>query len=381
MKQTPTIEEIYERFSSALKAKLNIPANEDLKEHLSAVGSVISAELKLMYLYAEDIQRNLYPDTADPSSEGGELERLGMLYLRRLPKPATATILKLKVNGTQGSTLRANLTFKSNKNNVVYILDSEYILNGLIDIISVRSIEVGKHTILSIGDTLNITEPIIGVDSEVSVFEVVREAVSEETIEDYRRAIIDAIQLEPTGGSKTNYRLWARDAEGVRNVYPYLKQNDAGTIEIYVESDSGVVSPQMIADVERVLEFDPDVSKPVYERGRKPMQAKLDIKPVVDLSVDVIIKGLSTRSNAIDNSIRSSIDAYLYNIRPFIAGGELLRDKNDILNIARLSTVISDSIGSDNYFLDLKMNIDGAPYNIYTFSLGRIPKLNTVVYE
>ncbi len=381
MKQTPTIEEIYERFSSALKAKLNIPANEDLKEHLSAVGAVVSAELKLMYLYAEDIQRNLYPDTADLASEGGELERLGMLYLDRTPKPATATLLKLKVNGTQGSALRANLTFKSDKNNVVYILDAQYILNGLNDVILVRSIEVGKNTILSIGDTLVITEPIIGVDSDAVVVEVVREAVSEESIVEYRKAIIDAIQLEPTGGAKTDYRLWAKDAEGVRRVYPYLKQNDSGTVEIFVESSSGIVSPQMISDVENVLNFDPDVNKPSYERGRKPIQAKLEVRPVVSVNVDVTIKGLSAKSTAIEQNIRSSIESYLYGIRPFIDGGELLRDKNDVLNVARLSNVVSESIGSDNYFLDLKIKIDGAPYDMYTFSLGRIPKLNTVTYE
>ena len=380
MKQTPTIQNIFERFSSALKAELNIPANEDLKEHFSALGSVTSAELKLLYLFAEDIQRNLYPQTADPNSQGGMLEDLGMLYLGRLPKPATASILELRMSGVAGSTLRTNLTFKSDTNNVVYILDSEYILSGSNDVITVRSIEVGTNTILSANSELTITEPVQGVNSTVFVDSVLTPAVSAETIEQYRKAITDAIQLEPTGGAKTDYRLWGRDAVGVREVYPYLKQNDAGTIEIYVEAENGTVTPQMITDVQNVLELDPDTSKPIYERGRKPMQATLDVKSVVELPIDIQIIGLNINSLSIQNSIYQTLEAYLRNIRPFIDGGQLLRDKNDVLNIARLTNVVSDAIDVDNYFLDLKMSVDGAPYDIYTFGLGRIPKLNTVSY-
>lgn len=380
MKQTPTIQEIYERFSSALKAELNIPANENLKEHFSALGSVTSAELKLLYLFAEDIQRNLYPQTADPNSEGGLLEDLGMLYLGRLPKPATASILELRVNGVAGATLRTNLTFKSDVNNVVYILDSEYILSGSNDVVTVRSIEVGTNTILPRRSELTITEPVQGVNSIVTVKDTITPAVSAETIEQYRQAITDAIQLEPTGGAKTDYRLWGRDAVGVREVYPYLKQNDSGTIEIYVEAENGNVTPQMISDVQSVLELDPDTSKPIYERGRRPMQATLDVKSVVPLLIDIEIVGLNINSLSIQNSIFESLEAYLRNIRPFIDGGQLLRDKNDVLNIARLTNVVSDAIDVDNYFLDLKMSVDGAPYDIYTFGLGRIPKLNTVSY-
>lgn len=380
MKQTPTIQDIFERFSSALKSELNIPANENLKEHFSALGSVTSAELKLLYLFAEDIQRNLYPQTADPNSQGGMLEDLGMLYLGRLPKPATASILELRVNGVSGATLRANLTFKSDVNNVVYILDSEYILSGSNDVITVRSIDVGTNTILPRRSELTITEPVQGVNSTVTVKDTITPAVSAETIEQYRKAITDAIQLEPTGGAKTDYRLWGRDAVGVREVYPYLKQNDAGTIEIYVEAENGTVTPQMITDVENVLTLDPDVSKTIYERGRKPMQATLDVKSVVELPIDIQIIGLNINSLSIQNSIFQTLEAYLRNIRPFIDGGQLLRDKNDVLNIARLTNVVSDAIDVDNYFLDLKMSVDGAPYDIYTFGLGRIPKLNTVSY-
>lgn len=380
MKQTPTIQNIFERFSSALKAELNIPANEDLKEHFSALGSVASSEMKLLYLFAEDIQRNLYPQTADPVSEGGMLENLGLLYLGRLPKPATATFLQLRVNGVAGGVLRTNLTFKSDLNNAVYILDTEYVLNGINDLITVRSIDVGIDTILSINSELSITEPVQGVESTVFVNSVITPAVSAETIEQYRKAIVDAIQLEPTGGAKTDYRFWGRDAVGVRDVYPYVKQNDAGTIEIYVEAENGNVTPQMIIDVENVIELDPNTSKPIYERGRRPMQAILDVKSVVPMLIDIEIVGLNINTLSIQNSIFSSIEAYLRNIRPFIDGGQLLRDKNDVLNIARLTNVVSDTIDVDNYFLDLKMFVDGAPYEIYTFGLGRIPKLNGITY-
>lgn len=387
MKKTPSLKSIFNRFSSDLKQRLGIPLNDNLKENLSALGAVVSAENYLLYLLAEDIQRNLYPDTADPESEGGQLERLGLLYLGRLPYNATPTKLRLRVKGKSGSTLRDNLTFKDNNSNLLFILDNKYILNGTNDLIEVRSLENGSETVLQVGSELTITEPVIGVDSIVVVSEIIEKAVNSESESEYRRAVLDSMQLEMQGGAKTDYRLWARDCKGIRNVYPYVKSGDAGTIEIFAEANKedstdskGTPPASMLSNLTSVLNLDPNTNKPMYKRGRRPMQAKLEVKPIVHEEITVTIKGLFTSSNAIKDSVKNSIEGYLYTIRPFVDGGQLLRDKNDVLNVARLSSAVSDAIGVDNFFLDLEMKVGSNIVSQWVFTNGRIPVLKNVVY-
>lgn len=388
MKITPTTVELYEQFSSDLRAKLGIASDVDLKEHFSALGAVVAGMSKIMYLYAEDVQRNLYPDTADTEENGGQLNRLGMLYLKRIPHQATPTFLNISVKGKSGSTLRTNLTFKDVKSGNIYILDSEYILSGTNDVVLVRSTSAGRDTILSIKSELNITEPVLGVDKLCYVQSIQKAGINPESTEDYRKSIMDVMQLKPQGGAKTDYRLWSKDAQGVRNVYPYVKENFPGTILIFVEANpidstdnKGTPPAAILSNVLDVLKLDPDSSKPIWQRGRRPMQAKLEVIPINLVTVDVKIKGLSIQSNAIKNSIQNSIKSYLYDIRPFIDGGQLLRDRNDVLNVARLSNIINNAISAENFFNDVEMRVGGNLLNSYQFSLGKIPTLISVSYE
>ena len=113
MKPIPTLQEIQERLANNLRARLNL-SDADLRFVLDAMNSVISGELKLSYLYLGDVQRNLFPDTADPIEQDGELNRMGNIYLGRQPRPATDGKYIISLSGVAGTTIRQGLTFKSN---------------------------------------------------------------------------------------------------------------------------------------------------------------------------------------------------------------------------------------------------------------------------
>lgn len=390
MREIPTLEEIKDTIANDLKTKLNL-SDSNLKYVLDAMDSVLAAQFKLVYLYLSDVQNNIFPDTADIESNGGTLERLGRIYLNRNPRPATNGIFKVSLTGTAGGFLRSGLTFKSNENSKnpsqLFVLDADYTMTGAGDEIEIRSLGAGTSFDLDLNDELTITEPVIGVNNLVTVIEIIEQPIATENIEVYRQNILDAIQLEPQGGSRTDYRLWSNDAQGVRKVYPYVKNGESGTVQVFVEATienstdgDGTPSLSLLEDVEDVIFFDPDETKPLNERGRIPIQANLEVLPISKQPVDVEIIGLNDNSSDVLTAISENLNTYLRDIRPYISGADLPRSKNDILYSGRLQSVVTDVLSSSNFFTGFVMKVDGVVVNSYEFELGFIPYLRDVTY-
>ena len=384
-----TIIELKEQISNDLRNRLNL-SDDKLKKTLDALSGVLAAQFKLAYLGVEDAQRNLYPDTADTFENGGSLNRLGSIYLNRDIRPATSAIYRANVTGVEDSVLRSGLTFKSNIDssnpNKLYILENEYTLTGSNDLITVRSVDGGLDYSQDNGNNLTITEPVIGVDKTVVInksgFIAFTDPLAAETTQEFRNSILNAIQLEPQGGSKSDYRIWASDAAGVRFVYPYVKDGEAGTVQIFVESsgNNGVPSQSILDEVEEVINFDPDETKPTAQRARRPMQANLEVIPIDPIDVEINITGLEDSSTIVRDAIELNLIEFLKNIRPFVDGSDLLRNKNDILYSAKLQGVVSDVLDPDNFFNNFSMLIDGVSQTSFIFSREKIPNLINVNY-
>jgi len=388
MKPIPTISEINSSISSDLRSRLNLGIDY-LKKTYEALSLVLSAQYHLVYLYLRDIQDNVFPDTASTSDQGGTLERQGAIYMNRGLFPASIGTFKVSVIGVAGSVLRENLTFKSNEDALnqgqVYILDTAYTLTGSTNIIEVRSTGAGVEFNLNVGDNLTITEPVIGVNKTVTVTEVLDQPKAGETIELYRQAILNAIQLEPRGGSKSDYRQWCTDAQGVRLVYPYVQDVNTGNISLFVEAtiiDStdakGTPSSAILNEVRDVIEQDPDVTKPINERGRRPIQANLIVQAITLVPITITITGLNDNSQAVKDLIQANIKDYLYDVRPFISGADLRRNKNDILYSGQVQSVVTDSLINGNFFNTLTLLVNGNQVVSYEFTLGNIPYLLTL---
>jgi uncharacterized phage protein gp47/JayE len=385
-----TIIELKEQISNDLRNRLNL-SDDKLKKTLDALSGVLAAQFKLAYLGVEDAQRNLYPDTADTFENGGSLNRLGSIYLNRDIRPATSAIYRVNVTGVEDSVLRSGLTFKSNIDssnpNKLYILENEYTLTGSNDLITVRSVDGGLDYFQDNGNNLTITEPVIGVNKTVVINKpsggaIFTDPLAAETTQEFRNSILNAIQLEPQGGSKSDYRIWASDAAGVRFVYPYVKDGEAGTVQIFVESsgNGGVPSKDILDEVEEVINFDPDETKPTAQRARRPIQVYLEVIPIDPIDVEINITGLDDSSTSVRDAIELNLVEFLRNVRPFVDGSDLLRNKNDILYSAKLQGVVSDVLDPDNFFNNFSMLIDGVSQTSFIFSREKIPNLINVNY-
>ena len=390
MKPIPTIAQIYTNVVSDIVSRLNLSIDY-LKKTYDALALVLAAQLNLIYLNLRDIQNNIFPDTATTAVNGGTLERQGLIYLNRNPFPDSIGSFSVSVIGVAGSVLRANLTFKSNVDALnagqLYILDSEYTLTGSSDVIELRSTGSGIDYNLSVNDHLTITEPVIGVDKTATVTAVLVQPKAGETIEAYRKAILNAIQLEPQGGARADYVQWSSDAQGVRRVYPYVRDITPSIIDIFVEAtiiDStdghGTPGGSILTDVRDVIELDPDTTKPTNERGRRPMQADVVVSAIGLIPVDVVITGLQDDATLVRDTIRSAVNSLVYDVRPFLSGADLRRNKNDILYSGKVQSIVTDVLSNGNFFNFLEVSVDGNAIVSYEFTLGNIPYLRNLTY-
>ncbi|KKM20618.1 hypothetical protein LCGC14_1643670 [marine sediment metagenome] len=385
----PKISELYEDILDDFEAVYGITISLFGKVFFRALALVQAGKLKLYYLAIGKLQKNIFIDTADPEASGGTLERFGRIKLGRNPFAATAGQYVVTVTGTVGAVIEASTTFKSNDDTVnpgkLFILDNEYTLVGS-DSITLRALEAGVDSKLEVGEELTATIPIAEVDKIVTVTSEAIAPLAAEEIEVYRTVGLQAYQLEPQGGAGSDYILWAADAQGVLRSYPYAKSGVTSEVNLFIEAtiaDStdgkGTPSAQLLADVEEVVDFDPDDTRPLDERGRRPLTEIVNYLAVTIKQVDIEVQGFVGLTAAKETSILNAIKAVLDDIRPFVASANVLANKNDIIDINKvISTILNAEPGS--IFTTVDLMINGGSVNTFTFENGDIPYLNSVTY-
>lgn len=387
----PTLQELRANIQSDLETQYGKSLPAFGKNFLRALSIVLAGILKLFYITLGKIQKNVFPDTADSEAIGGTLERFGRIKLGRDPYPAVAAQYTIQVNGTIGAIIPALTVFKSDDTSanpgMLYQLDTDKTIASGPDTIIVRALEAGLDSQLSIGDTMTATAPIALVDSSAAVTIETVQPLAAEDLEAYRQKILDSFRLEPEGGAGTDYRLWSADAQGVQQVYPYAKTGAENEINLFVESviaDSidgkGTPSPAMLANVESVVEFNPDTTLDLNERGRRPLGVfQVHYLPINPKNIDIVIPGFVSLTTDKQTAIVNSITEMTNTIRPFVSSSDLLQNKNDTISTnGIIAAIISSAPGS--VFSAIALSVNGAPVSSYQFINGDIPFLNSVTF-
>lgn len=391
MTNIPTISQIAGNLQSSIEASYgtNIPSFG--KNFLRVLCLVLAGNLKLIYLAVGNVQKNIFIDTADPEALGGSLERFGRVKLGRNPFPAKAGQYILTLTGTAGSIIPSGTTFKSNDDSLnpgkLYILDAEHEMAGSSDTIQVRALEAGSGSKLEAADQVTATAPIIGVNRIATVDAEAIEPQAAEDLEDYREKGLLAYRLEPNGGAQSDFVLWANDAQGVKRAYPYAKTSQSAVVDLYIEATAidstdgmGTPSAGLLADVEAVVELDPDVTKSIYERGRRPLGAwKVNYLPITVKEVKVEVVGYQGLTPTIQNEIENAIREQINLIRPFRSGVDVLAERNDVLNVNKIVSTIFNA-RTNSVFDQVILKLDDVVILSHQFTNGDIPYLISVSF-
>lgn len=391
MTTIPTLAALYNSILADLEAEFSVTIPIVGKSFLRAFAAIQAAKLKLLYLTLGKLQKNIFVDTADREASGGTLERFGRVKLGRDPFPATQGVYTVTINGTIGETVPALTTFQSNDDaqnpSKLFILDVAYVLVGTTDTITLRALESGIDSKLNVGEGLTATAPILNVDSAAVVAGETTAPQAAESIEDYRSKVLQSFRLEPQGGAASDYRSWGLDASGVKQIYPYAKSGAPNEVDVFVEAtiaDStdgkGTPTGTILTEVEDVIELDPDTTLPISERGRRPLGVfAVNVQAIVLQDIDVIITSFDDLTTEKETLIENGIIELLSNVRPFIAGCDVLTEKNDIISRNTLIKSVLDSVPTA-VFADLTLEVGGVPTISKTLGNGEIPTLVSVTY-
>lgn len=385
----PTLNQLYTGILSDLETQYSNNISLVGKVFLRALAGTQAAKLKLFYLAIGNLQKNIFVDTADSTAIGGTLERFGFVKLGRLPYKATAGVYTVQITGSIGAVIAASTTFKSDDTSLnpgyLFVLDNAYTLVSTTDTISLRALTAGEEAKLNIGDTLTVTAPIALVNSGSEVTVITTAPLAAEDLEAYRTAVINSYRLEPQGGAATDYRIWSADAQGVQRVYPYAKSGAVCEVDLYIEATTadstdgkGTPTAQLLLDVEAVVNFNPNTSLDLNERGRRPLDVIVNYLPVTIKTVNINIAS-SQFTTAQKALLLTAITDSVNDIRPFVDSADDEDFKNNILDSNKIVGVIINQIPGAN-FGAITIEVDSVVVSTYTFMLGNIPYLNTITY-
>lgn len=397
--QIPTLNDLYISIKGDLEAEIGINISLFGKAYLRGLAAVQAGRMKLIYLAIANLQKNIFPDLAESELIGGTLERFGRVKLGRNPFSALAGQYDIAMIGTIGATIPANTTFKSDDSSAnpgkMFVLDNPFTFVASFGSINIRSLEGGLDSRLNINDTLTATAPLLNANEQGIVTLETITPLAAETLEDYRDKIVDAFQLEPQGGAGTDYRLWAADVQGVERVYPYAKTGFSNELEIFVEStiidstDGKGTPPQAMIDLvwdgsvspsTGAIEFDPDPSKPLNERGRRPLSVlNIDMQPISIATIDIEIVGYFGITAAIQTTIFNALKEELSNVRPFVSSSDIIQNKNDIYNLNKIIFTIQSAVPTA-VFASVNLKVNAIGQASYQFLGGEIPFLNAPTY-
>jgi len=386
----PKISELESQYLNNYASRLGVDVS-DLGDSYIVEAKTQAAVVYSLYLKLSKVQNNIYPDLA----EMDVLMRYGYAILGRYPEPATQGVFSAIALGT--GTIPAQTQFVANNDTSaagkLYIVDQDWIISTS-GIIEIRALEGGIASDLNQSDKLTSIQPLTGIDNEIVVtLPVIVEPVDAEDIEQYRQDVLAGIRILPQGGAPGDYRLWTLEIPEVRTVYPFLNTTEIGDVLIYVEAtpeatkageETGVPTQDTLDDVYTAPSGgNPESGAVIYDsveqRGRKPITVNNIIpQAVTPIPVDIDFTDLSDENIA--DSIRTALDSYLYEIRPFVAGAQSLRSKNDILTIGGITAQILEVLtGTGITYTNLDMSVSGVgSIASFTFLFGNYPYLRNI---
>lgn len=381
----PTTKELYYIIIAEFESEFTTTIPLTGKNYLRVQSAVLAVVLRLNYLFGAKVQKNIFADTAEPMSQGGTLERFGLVKLNRLPFPATAGVYTVNVTGQIGGVIEANQQFKSNDDSLnagyLFVLDSQFTFTATTGQIQLRAFTGGLESQLAIGDKLTATNPIANVDQECTVATEDTKPLDAESESEYREQILRAFRTEAQGGAQGDFVLWATEVQGVSEAYPYTSPANDNTCDLYVEattSDStdgkGTPTTAILDAVEDAIE-NPTADRP----SRKPVSMIVNYYPITPLNVTIEIQNFVDLTSDKQTLILNALTNYFADVRPFLGGVDVPELQNDTVTLNNISSVILEAIPSA-VFLQPVMTVDGNTVASYTFENGDIPHLNGISY-
>lgn len=153
-------------------------------------------------------------------------------------------------------------------------------------------------------------------DDYTAVIEVVssrdiKGAIDDEDDETYRGRILDFWRNRPSSGTVNDYKMWAKEVEGVGDVEVESVWEGGGTVRVLITDVEGkIANEELIKKVQ--AHIDPVPGKGL---GKAPIGAWATVATMEGVTVDIVISNITVvrgrDKDEVAQSIKSNIDNYL----------------------------------------------------------------------
>lgn len=292
----PTLTQIKDRIESDFKSGLGLPTLLR-RSFLKVFAAAFAGASHTLHGHIQDFMvKQFFPDMADDEY----LVRWARIFgIERLD--ATFAEINITITGVAGAVVPVNRVYQRS-DGFEYTLKAEVIIGvgGSSTGVIVAS-ESGSEGNISDGSTVNLTSPIVNVDSEATVDSTAIEGEDQETIEALRTRLLQRIQQPPAGGKVSDYIAFALQVVGVTRVWVLPNQLGQGTVGVtFVEDNEDPIIPSA-AKVDEVQEAIDE---------QKPVTADVIVFAPNDDAVDMQIQIKPNTQDVRDNVLAELTDLF-----------------------------------------------------------------------
>lgn len=345
-----------------------------------AIANALAALVLTDQLHNVDQRKECFPQTASeeiglplwaeltnrPRGTGNQAE---------LQADATGTDDEVIGTGSTGPTWKA-------QSGVQYSTKTGGTIAGGTVSIAILATQSGTEGTLQVGDEVQLTETIPGIDPIATISAINVPGTEPESIESWRAAIIQIVAFPPQIGTSAWFLQETLTISGITRAYPYADLDWPGRVEIFAVDDSqtdGQPSGSQLTDIEdRFKTATRDVLWAFETLPNALKRVEAFASPIDTYDV-VITEGVPALSASLKVSIETAIDNYFLTLNPFILGLSL--EDNGTVEKVAISAVIQNTIeaevGETGRFTDVFLQKQGdAPADSYTLDPGDRGKAN-----
>ena len=329
----PTLSEQIEQMKVAMDIYLGATDARLQHTYLNTIGTATAGAINGIYGYAEYIEKQTYPDTADTEN----LERWGAIWGVARTAAIKAEGETVTFAGSNGYTVPIGTELKRS-DDVRFVTTTEATIVAGVGNAEVEAVEAGLNGNTAVAIELTLISPPIGITSKATVGGAgIVGGADEGTDDELRTDLFDRIQTPPQGGNYDDYNTWTRSADNVTRSWVYTHDTTpatpVGSVHILFMMDDKYVDGLPLAgdltDVEAVV----DELRPVTATN---VTFAAPTTNVVDFTIQI---------SPDTAEIRANVETELSDL--ILANGE----PGGTLHLSRLQEAVSLATGEDYHYM------------------------------
>jgi uncharacterized phage protein gp47/JayE len=310
---TPTLPDVIERVSADVDSNLTGAASRQRHRETRALAVSEAGAAYLLHLIARDLANEGLPDLA---SEAGVLRWATIFGIARTAAVKATGTDALRFTGVDTTVVPIGTVVTRPDGVELITTELGTIAGGQIDV-DAEAVVAGDDGNTAVNVVCSLANPIVDIDSEVTVVVALTGGTDQETIEALRGRVLDRLQQPPQGGSNADYIAWTKIAvPTTRSVWVGANEPEQGevTIRFIVEPADGDPANALPsgAQIQAVQDYIGGTAGNNYEDAAAPVPtigARIDVRTITAQSITLEITNLTPGGSQMETDVVSALKA------------------------------------------------------------------------